>query len=224
VDVFEALYTTRAMRRMHPRPLPRDVEQRILDAAVRAPTGGNRQDWKFVVVDDRAVLAELGPVYREAMNEHLWDDVYAERLALARRDPTDPVGIATLTLMRSVVYLQDRFEDIPLLLFGLKGDSDPTGGSIYPSMWSAQLAARALGVGSAIVTGLAVFEPDATRAALGIPPDEPWEIAWIVAFGYPRGRWGVAARRPVHEVSYRNAWGTPLGYEVPEPLWPDGTA
>ena len=60
----------------------------------------------------------------------------------------------------------------------------------------------------------------ALAEALGVPLDQGWINACCVSFGYPTGRWGVAARRPVHEVSYRNRWGEPVGFEVPKPLWP----
>ena len=59
VDVYEALYTTRAMRRVKPDPIPVEVQERILDAAIRAPSGGNSQTWRFLLVDDRDVLAFL---------------------------------------------------------------------------------------------------------------------------------------------------------------------
>ena len=63
MDLNEALYTTRAMRRVKPDPIPLDVQARILDAAVRAPSGGNMQGWKFLLVDDPAIKAQLGPLY-----------------------------------------------------------------------------------------------------------------------------------------------------------------
>jgi nitroreductase len=219
VDAFDALYTTRSMRRMRADPVPDDVQLRILDAAIRAPNGGNRQDWRFVLVDDGAIVAVLAPVYRRVMNEEVWGKAYAAALEAAKTQPEQPENASLLRVMRSATYLQDHFEDIPLLLFGLRG-SDVTGGSIYPAMWSAQLAARTFGVGSAIVTALPLFARAETRAALGVPDDEPREIACALAFGYPVGRWGLATRHPVHEVTFKNQWGRSLGAEVPEPLWP----
>ncbi len=65
------------------------------------------------------------------------------------------------------------------------------------------------------------YEEDAVCELLGVPREDGWRMVAMVAFGYPRGRWGVAAnRRPVHEVSSRNGWGKPFGAEVPDPLWP----
>jgi len=67
MDVYEALYTTRAMRRVRPDPIPHAVQARILDAAIRAPSGGNSQNWRFVLVDDPAVKRQLGPLYRDSL-------------------------------------------------------------------------------------------------------------------------------------------------------------
>ena len=80
------------------------------------------------------------------------------------------------------------------------------------------LAAQAEGVGAAL-TSLLLFENDELLRILGVPTDEGWNMASCVTFGYPTGRWGVAPRRPVHEVAHRNQWGRPVGFEVPEPLW-----
>ncbi len=124
-------------------------------------------------------------------------------------------------MVRSARHLAEHFEATPLLLFAFCL-GDPTGSSIFPAVWSAMLAARAEGVGSTL-TSVLLFERDALFETLGVPGDEGWVFAGCVAMGYPTGRWGVAPRRPVHEVAYRNAWGTPLGLEIPEPLWP-GTA
>jgi nitroreductase len=69
MDVWEALYTTRAMRRVRADPIPLAVQERILDAAVRAPSGGNTQDWRFLLVDDPAVKARLAPLYADSIRQ-----------------------------------------------------------------------------------------------------------------------------------------------------------
>ena len=89
MDIDEALYTTRAMRRVKPDPVPLDVQARILDAAIRAPSGGNTQNWRFLLVDDKEVIGRIAPLYRHAIGE-LWETVYADRLAAAAADPDDP--------------------------------------------------------------------------------------------------------------------------------------
>ncbi len=218
MDVREALYTTRAMRRVRPDPIPADVQARILDAAIRAPSGGNAQGWRFLLIDDPAVKASLAPLYRDAIAS-LWQTAYAERLARARSAPSDPESISLLRVQASAQHLADHFEQVPLFLAAFSR-GDPTGGSIFPAVWSAQLAARAEGVGSALTSVLGFFHGPETFQILGVPPDKGWALHCLVSFGYPTGRWAVAPRRPVHDVAYRNQWGTDVGFTISAPLWP----
>ncbi len=218
MDIDEALYTTRAMRRVRPEPVPREVQAKMLDAAIRAPSGGNSQNWRFLLVDDRETIARLGPLYRDSFAQ-LGNTIYKERMAAMHADPDTPEHVQMAKVQRSAQWLADHFEEVPLFLFGF-AQGDPTGGSIYPAIWSAQLAARAHGVGSALTVVLGFFHGDEAFEILGVPRDEGWIMACTVSFGYPTGRWAVAPRRPVHEVAYRNRWGSPVGFTVDSPLWP----
>jgi len=217
-DVREVLYTTRAMRRVRPDPVPYDVQQRILDAAIRAPSGGNMQAWRFLLVDDADVKAGLAPLYRDSISR-LWATIYADRIAAAHASPDSPDSRDTLRMQASAQHLADHFEEVPLFLFGFVM-MDPNGGSIFPAVWSAMLAASAEGVGSALTSVLGLFHGAEALEVLGVPADEGWQMSCCVSFGYPTGRWGLAVRRPVHEVSFRNRWGAPVGFEVSESLWP----
>ena len=216
MDVREALYTTRAMRRVKPDPIPNDVQMRLLDAAIRAPTGGNAQSWQFMLVDDKDQIAKLGALYSECI-EMLWAGHYKDQVAAAEESET-PASRAFKKIMNSVRWAQDNFATYPLLLFAFER-FDTSGGSIFPAVWSAMLQARADGVGSSLTSVLA-FKNDETFDILRVPKDENWKMACCIPFGYPLGKWGVAARRPIHDVAHRNTWGTPLGTEVNEPLWP----
>ncbi len=218
MDLHEALYTTRAMRRVRPDPIPLDVQARILDAAVRAPSGGNQQNWRFLLVDDADQKAALAPLYQDAMGK-LWETVYKAQLDQARAAPDEPESRQMLRVQRSAQWLADHFTEVPLYLFPFT-QHDPTGSSIFPAVWSAMLAARAEGVGSCITALLQFFHPAETFEILGVPADKGWILNATVSFGYPTGRWGVAERRPVDHVSYRNTWGTDVGFAVPAPLWP----
>jgi nitroreductase len=217
-DVHEVLYTTRAMRRVRPDPVPYDVQQRILDAAIRAPSGGNMQAWRFLLVDGADVKAALAPHYRDSISR-LWETIYAERIAAAHASPDSPDSRDTLRMQASAQHLADHFEEVPLFLFAFV-TMDPNGGSIFPAVWSAMLAASAEGVGSALTSVLGLFHGPEALEVLGVPADQGWQMSCCVSFGYPTGRWGLAVRRPVHEVAFRNRWGEPVGFEVPEPLWP----
>jgi nitroreductase len=217
MDVREALYTTRAMRRVKPDPIPQDVQGRILDAAIRAPSGGNSQNWRFLLIDDPALKAKLGPLYRDAIST-LWETFYRDRLEQARSTPDEALSASLLRVQASAQHLADHFENVPLFLAAFtRGDN--SGGSIFPAVWSAQLAARADGVGSSLTSVLGIFHGEQTMEILGVPAGKGWTMACLVSLGYPTGRWGVAPRRPAHEVAYRNSWGTPIGFEISEPLW-----
>ncbi len=218
MDIYEALYTTRAMRRVKPDPIPHVVQARILDAAIRAPSGGNAQDWRFLLIDDPDVKAKLGPLYRDAIGR-LWETFYRERLERARSAPDDRQSASLLRVQASAQHLADHFEDVPLFLAAF-ARGDGSGGSIFPAVWSAQLAARADGVGSSLTSVLGIFHGEQAMQILGGPAGKGWSMACLVSLGYPTGRWGVAPRRPAHEVAFRNRWGTPVGFEVSEPLWP----
>jgi nitroreductase len=218
MDIYEALYTTRAMRRMKPDPIPLDVQQRMLDAAIRAPSGGNMQGWRFMLVDDPAIRKQLAPLYLDSIDT-LFGTHYKAGIEKAEASPEEPASRDLLKMVRSARHLAEHFADVPLLLFGFIGSGDRSGGSIFPAIWSAMLAARAEGVGSALTSVLGMFKEKEMNRILGVPGAGGWSCACTVAFGYPTGRWGIAPRRPVHEVSCRNGWDASVGFEIPEPLW-----
>lgn len=218
MNVYEALYTTRMMRRLKPDPVPLTTQARIIDAAIRAPNGGNTQRWHWLAVDDQDTRTELAAVYRRC-REREYADIAAGALAKPVHDP-----VAHRETMRRIKASGDHFAahfaEIPLLLFVFAID-DHGGANIYPAIWSALLAARAEGVGGTITTVLR-YEADAVLELLGVPKDEGWAMTAMLAFGYPLGHWAVAGnRRPVHEVASRNRWRQPFGMRVPQPLWLD---
>ena len=217
MDIREALYTTRAMRRVKPDPIPMDVQARIMDAAVRAPSGGNTQNWRFLLGDDPEVKAKLGPIYRQAMSV-LWGSYYKDRIDAAHDAPELEESKSMLRVQKSAQWLADNFEMVPLYMFGF-AQHDPSGSSVYPALWNAQLAARAEGVGTSL-TQVLVFHNDEVLDILGVPKDEGWNMLGCVSLGYPTGKWGVATRQPAHDVSFRNQWGEDVGFRDDEPLWP----
>lgn len=217
MDIREALYTTRAMRRVKPDPIPMDVQARIMDAAVRAPSGGNTQNWRFLLVDDPEVKAKLGPIYRQAMSV-LWGSYYKDRIDSAHAAPELEESKSMLRVQKSAQWLADNFEMVPLYMFGF-AQHDPSGSSVYPALWNAQLAARAEGVGTSL-TQVLVFHNDEVLDILGVPKNEGWNMLGCVSLGYPTGKWGVATRQPAHDVSFRNQWGSDVGFRDDEPLWP----
>ena len=209
LDIHEALYTTRAMRRLKPDPIPRDAQARILDAAIRAPNIG--EEWRFILVDDPELRAELAVLYERA-----WDQLFG-RMGVNVADlmqADNEIGRAA----RSGDHLARHFGEVPLLLIGF--GKTPDGSGVYPAMWSAMLAARAEGIGATLTGVMQTYVAEEVFDILGVPKDEGWYMHGVVPMGYPSGRWGVAPRTPVHEVAARNHWDGDLGFTVPEPLWP----
>lgn len=216
MEIFEALYTTRAMRRVTTQPVSAADQAKILDAAIRAPSGGNQQNWRFLLVDSAEVKAELAPLYQQAM-DLLWEHIYKPQLDAATAAPEAPESIQFLKVQASAQWLADHFEDVPLYLFPF-AQNDSSGGSIYPAVWSAMLAARALNIGSCLTMVLALHG-DKVMEILGVPADEGWHMAGCVSFGHPTGRWGIAQRQSVDEVAFTNRWGEATTFGITEPLW-----
>ncbi len=210
MDIYEVLYTTRAMRRLKPDPIPYDAQARILDAAIRAPNIG--QEWRFILVDDAEIKSQFAPLYRQGF-ERMIGGVPEELFADVIKTDT-PMG----RTVRSGLHLVNHFAEVPLLLIGFGRNRDGSG--IYPALWSAMLAARAEGIGSTLTGFLQTYYTDEVFDILNVPKDAGWHLHGVITMGYPTGRWGVGARKPVHEVAARNSWQGDLGFTVPEPLWP----
>lgn len=213
MDLYEALYTTRAMRRTTPEPIPEDAVKRMLDAAIRAPSGGNTQNWRFMTITDPEVRAELGDIYRAAF-KILGETIYKG----ARERAEEENDEQALAVMRSSQWLADNFEQVPLWVMVFHRN-DPSGSSIYPAVWNMMLAARGLGIGTCMTTILGFLKAEETFAALGVPTDKGWQLAASVSAGYPTGRWGLAKRAPVEEVVYAERWGDKVTWAVDEPYW-----
>jgi nitroreductase len=217
VDLYEALYTTRAMRRVRPDPIPMEVQSRIMDAAIRAPSGGNVQGWRFLLVDDPELRGKLAALYRDAFQQ-LMDTRYSDAAATIAARPDDPENVLLERMLRSGRYLADNFQEVPLVMFAFQR-GDVTGLSLYPAVWSAMLAARADGVGSALTSVLTMFAAEETSRLLDVPEDDGWTQRCAVTFGYPLGPWGRAERKSLTEVTYRNRWGTDSALHA-GPYWP----
>jgi len=213
MDLFEALYTTRAMRRSDGRPVPDDVVAAMLDAAVRAPSGSNAQNWRFVVVTDPSMKDRLGPLYREA-----WDELQSTVYAGAKERALESGDRRMLRVFESSEWLGDNFEKVPLWLM-VFSRNDPSGASIYPAVWNAMLAARGHGIGTCLTTVLGMFRQAEVFEVLGVPTDKGWRMDAAVSAGYPTGRWGLAERKPAHLVAFDNRWETPLPYTIDVPVW-----
>jgi len=198
----EAMRTQRAIRRLKPDPVDDALVLHLIELALKAPTGSNQQNWDFVVVKDREVKARLGRLNRGAWN------LYG---GLGRRMNRD--NPAMLRIMDAVEWQASHFDEIPVIvvacLRGFRPFWPPVAtssyyGSIYPSVQNLLLAARAAGLGAALIT-LPLWSTFLARRALGLP----WSVApcAVIPMGWPRGKYGPTTRRPVGEVVHVDRYG-----------------
>ena len=217
MDVFEALYTTRAMRRVKEDSIPDDVIKSIMDSAIRAPSGSNRQDWKFLVVTDKKTREELADIYRETWDYYV-KSFYNDSEDLGASSLKNKDEIETVKrISNSASWLAENYHKVPLLVLAFSRN-DPTGSSIYPAIWNLMLAARGHGVGTCLTTVMN-FKTEDVYKVLNVPSDKGWTLNATITAGYPLGKWGVAARKPVEEVTYLNKWGESPDWNLAEPLW-----
>jgi nitroreductase len=199
IDVFEAIGTLRAMRRFSPEPVSDSDIWTILEAATKAPSGGNRQPWNFIVIRDLETKRRIGEYYRRA-----WDDTYGKLPAPPPSSASEGLGRAYY----SAEHLAQHLDEAPVLIMvttkGPRFGTSVTGSSIFPAVQNLMLAARALGLGSTITTLHRLHEAE-VKKLLNIPDDV--ETMALVPVGHPLGKFGPPRRQPVEEVTFWEKWG-----------------
>lgn len=199
MDFFEVANTQRAMRRLHSDPIPDEDLWKILDAATKAPNGGNRQPWNFVVVRNAEAKKKIAAWYLEGWNKQYGGAMKDAMLADVNMAKT----------FRSADYLANHMAEVPVLILAtIKKEMfaiGPTlGASIYPAVQNLMLAARALGLGTALTTLHKLHEDD-VKQLLGIPDDV--ETMALIPVGRPKGQFGPVRRLPAEKVVYWDSWG-----------------
>jgi nitroreductase len=201
------LSTTRAVRKRLDldRDVPNEVLVECLRLAVQAPTGGNAQGWRWMVIRDPEIRAKLADIYRRGAGD------YFDR----RSSETAPDG-QTARVIDSATYLADNLERVPIHVIPLIiGRPDGTNvqaaslyGSIIPAMWSFQLALRSRGLGSCYTTLHLNLESEAAEV-LGIPPH--LTQAGLIPVAYTKGTdFKPAQRGPIQEITYLDRYRNPI--------------
>lgn len=190
----EAIFTQRAIRRLKPDPIPVDDLRLILEAAVKAPSGGNGQFARFLVVTDAARIREFGALYHEA-----W---WAKRRDIEGWTKPDDIP-ADRAVSLSAMRLANEIGAAPCIAFVLSTKGAPAN-SVITCAQNLMLAARALGIGS-VPTTLHAQVMDRFKAMFSIPDDI--DFHFCIPLGYPRGRFGPTTRRPSAEVTHWDTWG-----------------
>jgi len=215
VGLLEGIATTRAIRRYRDEPVPTDVLQTILFAATRAPSGSNRQPFRFVVLRDgpnaHAAKRLVGEAARRLWGGKRDADAYDSG---SGADDNSPKA----RMARTMQHYVDEFERVPVLilpcLVRYRAPTPTEGASVYPACQNLLLAARALGYGGAF-TSWNVAVDDELRAVLGIP--EGTLIAGAITLGKPEGNHGPVRRRPLAELIYEEQWGEAPDWAVDPP-------
>jgi nitroreductase len=204
MSLEEAMRTQRAIRRIKPDPVDDALLLHILELAMKAPTGSNAQNWEFIVVKDREVVAKLGRLNRTAIN--LGGEIYKRMLGNRMDDKM-------LRNEKAVRWQAEHFDEIPVVIVAwLKGVVPPwppvavtsAYGSIYPAVQNLLLAARAAGLGAALIT-IPLWSKFLARRVLGLP----WNVTpcAVIPMGWPIGKYGPTTRRPVGELVSLDRYG-----------------
>jgi nitroreductase len=217
IGLFEAMYTARALRRFRPDPVPDEVMTKVLDAAIRAPSGSNAQTWLFVVVKDAEKRRQLGAIYHKA--SQILTSLYAGRPRASHFTEEQ-----YRRFLSSVTYLFDHMHEAPVLLLACLKSAPPgaplspevqsamakaartQGASIYPAVQNIILACRAFGLTTVLTTIHAFFEEE-VKAIVGLPPEV--STFALMPIGYPRDKLGPVRRLPVNEVACLDTYGKP---------------
>lgn len=205
MPLVEAMLTQRAVRRVRPEPVEDALVRRCIELALEAPSGSNGQNWEFVVVKDRRTKGLLAAQYRR-----VWEPYRVLTTRAGHGRQLDPI-------LTSVRWQVDHFEEIPVLVVcclrgGYRAPFFPMPpvarsshyGSVYPSVQNLLLAARAIGLGAALIT-LPLWSNMVARRALKLP--QSVEPCCIVTMGWPLGRYGRKPRKPVGDVVHLDRYG-----------------
>ena len=215
VGLLEGLTTTRAIRRYTTDPVPPEALRAMLFAATRAPSGSNRQPFRFIVLSDGPKAAQAKRIVADGA-QRVWvakreSDGYDRGSGAERLSPK-------ARMARTMQDYVDHFADIPVLVFPClvryRAPAPMEGASIYPACQNLLLAARALGYGGAF-TGMHYAVEAELRSLLEIP--EGVFVAGTITIGKPAGHHGPVRRRPVSELVYSEKWGRPPDWAVDPP-------
>lgn len=215
VGLLEGLSTTRAIRRYLPEPIPDNVLRDIMFAATRAPSGSNRQPFRFMVFTDSERAREVKKLIARGA-QTLWND----KRKTDGYDSTVEVDESSpkARMARTMQHYVDNFADVPALVLAFlvryRAPTPTEGASVYPSCQNILLAARALGYGG-VLTGFHGFVESELRALLGIPDDV--FIAATITLGKPAGGHGPVRRVPMNDVVFGDEWGVGATWAVDPP-------
>jgi nitroreductase len=215
LGLLEGMTTTRAIRRYLPDPVPPEALRAMLFAATRAPSGSNRQPFRFIVLTDGPKALEAKQLVAGGARR-VWG-AKREQDGYDRGSGAEQVS-PKARMARTMQHYVDHFADVPVLvlpcLVRYREPAPMEGASIYPACQNLLLAARALGYGGAF-TGMHYHVETELRALLGVP--DGVFMAGTITLGKPAGHHGPVRRRPISELVYAEEWGSAPAWAVDPP-------
>ncbi|MGE3076653.1 MAG: nitroreductase family protein [Dehalococcoidia bacterium] len=207
MGIFDVMYTTRAMRRIKPDPVPEDVLVKLIDAANQAASGSNQQNGRWIVVRDRSQKEKLAELNRKVFEAYTAPS--GGRAAALPHQSEEKRA----RMLDAVRWQAEHFAEIPALVIACLQVALPirdtfaagagSGGSIWPGVQNLLLAARALGL-AATPTTFAIADRNAAREVLSLPEDiQPF---CLIPVGYPMGNFGPVTRKPTAEIMRWDRW------------------
>jgi nitroreductase len=190
----EAIFTQRAIRRFKDDPISDADLETILTAAARAPSGGNRQPWRFLAVRDKAIKQQLAEWYVAAYWARRKENGFSGPADIPKDDSS---GQAALHFSTNA----DNYAKAPVLVLVI---AEQPGADLSGACQNLMLAARALGIGSTITSIGGIHERDVHRL-LGIP--DGMDATCCIPLGYPEGKFGTAQRKPLSEIAFIDHFG-----------------
>jgi nitroreductase len=195
MPVGEVMFTQRSIRRLKPDPIPMEDIRLIVEAAVKAPNGGNSQPTRILVLTDTEKIREFAALYKEAWWAKRADQGYTtfEDLPTAGS--------------RYAAQLAEDIKDAPCIILAFGVGAVAGALSVVPATQNLMLAARALGIGS-VPTTLHPVVMERFNKLFNVPADATFYFC--IPLGYPKGRFGPTTRKPTSETTYLNGWGEPV--------------
>ena len=203
ITLRDAIFSLRSMRRLHTDPVPEADLRFLVDSAIQAPNGENRQNWRFVVVQNAEQRRRIGEAYEALAKNSVQTVVDGET--------QEEVPEAELVVYRNAWRLAQRIGDAPALIFVCVRAPIPQDrawsatfyGSIFPAIQNLMLAARSRGLGS-VLTTLHLLDEKPFREILELPEDV--NTIALIPVGYPEGKFGPPLREPAETVTHWDRW------------------
>ena len=206
ISLIDALSTTRAIRRYTDDPIPDADLNQMLWLATRAPSGSNRQGFRFVVLRDGPNAARARVLLRDGARQ-VWSNKRVRDHYDAGSGERDDSAKARMA--RTMDEFVEHMHEAPAIVLACVKIHRPqmlgVGGSVWPAVQNLLLAARSLGYGG-VITGFHGPREAELRDLLHLPSPEAVAIAATIPLGRPQGSHGPVRRRPLRELVYDDAW------------------